>query len=205
MVEDCVNESISKELRDKHENELWCACSRGDDNAREELILSYRPMVYWLAKKYKVSYSTYPDLIQEGMIALIKAVDGFDISRNNRFSTYAYYKINGSLINFLQRVEAKAPIPVDEVVFLKQSMRTALLSNEADSADWTIDLNKAIEVLTEREADIVTALILEGHSAKKVAAEISLDVSHVYRIRRKALSKLHQWFANDIFESTSES
>lgn len=205
MSEESVNGSLSKELRDKHETKLWHSCSQGDDNAREELILSYRPMVYWLAKKFKVSYNTYPDLIQEGMIALIKAVDGFDISRNNRFSTYAYYKINGSLINFLQRVEAKAPIPVDEVIFEKKSMRKSLLSNDADSAEWTIDLKNAIEELTKREADIVKALILEGRAAKEVAAEKCIDVSHVYRIRRKALSKLRYWLENDLYKSTSTS
>lgn len=205
MTEKSVNETLSKELQDKHEAMLWCSCSQGDDNAREELILSYRPMVYWLAKKFKVSYNAYPDLIQEGMIALIKAVDGFDISRNNRFSTYAYYKINGSLINFLQRVEAKAPIPVDEFVFEKKSMRKSLLSNDADSAEWSIDLKTAIEELTKREADIVKALILEGRAAKEIAAEKCIDVSHVYRIRRKALSKLRHWLENDLFKSTSTS
>ena len=87
------NEKFEKEL------ELWRLCAEGDENAREQLVLSYRPMVYWLAKKIKVNYTTYPDLVQEGMVALINAVDAFDLERNNRFSTYAYYKIKGRMIN----------------------------------------------------------------------------------------------------------
>ncbi|MEG1777881.1 MAG: hypothetical protein RR209_02795, partial [Angelakisella sp.] len=53
--------------RDEAELVLWRACAAGDEAARDELILAYRPMVYWLAKKLKVPYSTYPDLIQEGI------------------------------------------------------------------------------------------------------------------------------------------
>lgn len=202
MNDNDILKQPSKELRDKQEMTLWMACSTGDDEAREELILLYRPMVYWLAKNYKVSYSVYPDLIQEGMLALIKAVDGFDIKRKNKFSTYAYYKIKGSLINYLQRVEGRAPLPVDEVAFVKKSMRVALLSNEAETAEWNVDLKKAIQELTRRESLILQALIYEEKAAKEVASEIKLDVSHVYRIRKKALSKLREWLERDILDST---
>ena len=60
------------------DSQLWRDCAAGNEEAREELILANRPMVYWLAKKLKVPYSTYQDLIQEGMLALINAVDSFD-------------------------------------------------------------------------------------------------------------------------------
>ena len=98
----------------RDESQLWKDCAAGSEEAREKLILANRPMVYWLAKKLKVPYDTYQDLIQEGMLALISAVDSFDPERSVRFSTFAYYKIRGRMINFLQRVEAKAPTPVDD-------------------------------------------------------------------------------------------
>lgn len=203
LKSDHCKEDISKEARFEEEMDLWEKCSRGDEEAREELILSYRPMVYWLAKKLKVSYNTYPDLIQEGIIALIGAVDGFDIKRNNRFSTYAYYKIRGGMINFLQRVEAKAPITVDETVFMLDDLKTAAVNSEAERSEWTIDLEQALGCLSGREADILKALVIEGRVAKEVADEINLDVSHVYRIRRKALGKLRKWFGVNPDEATS--
>ena len=52
-----------KEKRFEEEASLWLRCSQGDDAARDALILAYRPMVYWLAKKLRVPYSTYPDMI----------------------------------------------------------------------------------------------------------------------------------------------
>ena len=191
------------EQRHEEEINLWRDCSNGDELAREDLILSYRPMVYWLAKKLKVPYNTYPDLIQEGMVALIGAVDAFDVTRNNRFSTYAYYKIRGRMINFLQRVEAKAPLPVDEIVFVEEDTKSALVHNDMEVSERTIDLRQAMDTLSLREADIINALVVEGRAARDVASEVNLDISHVYRIRRKALTKLKKWLGNSEKEATS--
>ena len=192
-----------KDSRFEQEAALWLRCSEGNEAARDELILAYRPMVYWLAKKLRVPYSTYPDMIQEGMVALISAVDAFDIDRSNRFSTYAYYKIRGRMINFLQRVEAKAPIPVEESIFVDEELSADALSSEAERSEWAIDIEQAMSMLSEREADILNALVVEGRVAKEVASEVNLDVSHVYRIRRKALDKLRKWLGNEEPSTTS--
>ncbi|MDO4987752.1 MAG: sigma-70 family RNA polymerase sigma factor [Synergistes sp.] len=173
--------------------ELWKKFSEGSEEAREALILANRPMVYWLAKKLKVPYDTYQDLIQEGMLALINAVDSFDTERCIRFSTYAYYKIHGRMINYLQRVEAKAPIPVDEDVLAYDLSNASLMYNDTAGRDWSIDLENAMHQLSPRENEIISALIMEGRVAREVADEKNIDISHVYRIRRKALAKIKSW------------
>ncbi len=173
--------------------ELWKRCAAGDEEAREQLILANRPMVYWLAKKLKVPYGTYQDLIQEGMLALISAVDSFDAGRNICFSTYAYYKINGKMINFLQRSEAKAPTPVEDASFEALSADGDSAFDASSRSEWSIDLENALSQLSERESDIISALIMEGRLANDVAEEKALDVSSIYRIRRKALAKLKSW------------
>ena len=185
------------------DSQLWRDCAAGNEEAREELILANRPMVYWLAKKLKVPYSTYQDLIQEGMLALINAVDSFDVERNIRFSTFAYYKFRCRIINFLQRVEAKAPLPVDEAVLVDEGAESSLLYNESSRSEWSIDLENALSQLSERESDIINALIMEGRVAREVASEKNIDISHVYRIRRKALAKLKSWLGIKESEATS--
>ena len=139
----------------RDDSKLWAECAAGSDEAREQLILANRPMVYWLAKKLKVPYNTYQDLIQEGMLALINAVDSFDPGRNICFSTYAYYKINGRMINFLQRVEAKAPTPVEDASFESREEEGAAFSDASSRSEWSIDLEKALSQLSERESDII--------------------------------------------------
>ena len=197
-----TTEHEAGERRD--DSKLWAECAAGSDEAREELILANRPMVYWLAKKLKVPYNTYQDLIQEGMLALIGAVDSFDPGRNICFSTYAYYKINGRMINFLQRVEAKAPVPVEDTAFGGCGTDDSAIYDASSRSEWSIDLEKALSQLSERESDIISALVMEGRVANDVAAEKALDVSNVYRIRRKALAKLKAWLGIEGSQAASK-
>ena len=65
-------------------------------------------------------------------------------------------------------------------------------------------LEKALSQLSERESDIINALVMEGRVANGVAAEKALDVSNVYRIRRKALAKLKAWLGIEGSQAASK-
>ncbi len=173
----------------------------GSEEARERLILAYRPMVFWLAKKFRVPYNAYPDLIQEGMIGLIAAVDNFETARNNRFITYAYYKVRGRMANFLQRSEAKAPLPVEE----EYLERPDSFEDDLDRMEWHLAIKEGMETLPRKEMEIVRSLLLEGRNAADIASEQGMGVSHVYRLQRRALARLKGWFAKaDQEDATSE-
>jgi len=185
----------SSRLDPGREKLLWALNAEGDDQAREELILGYRSLVFWLARKLQVAPSRYQDLVQEGTLALINAVDHFDPKRNIKFITYAYYRIRGSMVNFLQRVEAKAPVPVEEM----DEMAVEPFDPEAE--DWRLALMEGMEHLSARESEIIGALLVEGRRAREVADEKGIDVSQIYRIQRRGLAKLRAWFG--VGESTS--
>lgn len=178
-------------LDPEEEARLWIRCREGDEDARERLILAYRPLVFWLAKRFRVPYATYPDLVQEGMLALIFAVDHFDAPRGNRFITYGYYRVRGRMINFLQRVEARAPQPWEE-----EDLEREIPAGFED-LEWKVDLAEGLRELPPREAEVVTSLVVEGRRAADLAQEKGFDVSHVYRIQRKALQKLRAWFLQE--------
>jgi len=168
------------------EEALWARLAQGDQEAREELILAYRPMVFWLARR--LGNRAYQDVVQEGMLGLLEAVDNFDPSRGHRFSTYAYYRIRGRMINFLSRVEGSSPIPVEDQVLEELGPWEDGFSR----LDWTMDLQLALGALSEREADVVRSLVLEDVSARELAEEKGLDVSYIHKIRRRALAKLRE-------------
>ncbi len=179
----------------QRENLLWQLCREGDESAREELILGYRSLVFWLARKLQVSPSRFQDLVQEGTIALIKAVDHYDSGRNVKFITYAYYRVRGAMVNFLQRVEAKAPLPVEEMdEFIREPY-------DPEASDWRLALREGMEQLSTRESEIIGALLIEGRRAREFADEKGIDVSQIYRIQRRALAKLRSWLG--VGESTS--
>ena len=174
-------EERSNSLAPEEERELWRLCREGDLTAREELIVAYRPLVFWIAGKLHVAPSLRQDLIQEGMLALIHAVDRFDPKREFRFSTYACHRIRGQMLNMLERSERRAPIPVpDEWIQVAQ---------EPEDEDW-LDVAESITKLQGREAEVVSALFFDGKDPRDIATEQKLDVSHVYRLRRAAVSRI---------------
>ena len=176
------------DLQWENEKKLWLATAEGNEDAREQLILAYRPLVYWVAKKFKVSGNRFADIVQEGTLALIRAVDKFDIDRGLRFTTYACYRIRGQMLNYLQRVEAKAPVPVD--IETENQAETS----EFHEVEEILMLREGLAALPDREARILNELVIECRNAKELASELSLDVSHIYRLKKKALAQLKDWF-----------
>ena len=84
---------------------------REGKEAREHLIKANIRLVVSIAKKYRRYGSSFLDLIQAGNVGLIRAVDKFDYTRGNRFSTYATWWIRRSVLRFLNQKERTIRLP----------------------------------------------------------------------------------------------
>ncbi len=82
-----------KLLSAKQEKEIAERADRGDQEARQQLILANLRLVVNIAKRYQNQGLSLMDLIEEGNLGLIRAVEKFDVSKNFRFSTYATWWI----------------------------------------------------------------------------------------------------------------
>ncbi len=71
---------------------------QGDCDAHNQLIISHLPLVISIAKKHVGGGLEMDDLIQEGCVGLMIAIDKFDIAKNTRFSTYATWYIFREII-----------------------------------------------------------------------------------------------------------
>ena len=80
-------------LSKEEEQSLFYRLKNGDNSAREVLINNNLRLVVSIAKMYINRGLSFLDLIQEGNIGLIIAIDKYDVNTFNRFSTYAYYWI----------------------------------------------------------------------------------------------------------------
>jgi RNA polymerase primary sigma factor len=84
-------------LRPDEERELARLAASGDRRARARLIESNLRLVVSMARRYQGLGLAFPDLVQEGTVGLIQAVDRFDWRRGRRFSTYAAWWIRQSI------------------------------------------------------------------------------------------------------------
>jgi RNA polymerase primary sigma factor len=94
------------------EKELTRKMHAGDEKARETMIRSNLRLVVHVAKKYSNRGLPIMDLIEEGNLGLLKAVDHFDEKRGTRFSTYATWwikqAIRRSLTNTVKTIRVPA-------------------------------------------------------------------------------------------------
>jgi RNA polymerase sigma factor for flagellar operon FliA len=81
---------------------------RGDERAREGLILHYSPLVKFVAGRVGVGLPRnveQSDLISYGMFGLIDAIDKFELERNIKFETYAVNRIRGAILDELRALD----------------------------------------------------------------------------------------------------
>jgi len=86
-----------KILEKSEEEELLLKAKAGDSEAKNQLILCNLRLVVSVAKKYMSKGMNFIDLISEGNLGLIHAIDKFDLSKGYRFSTYAVWWIKQSI------------------------------------------------------------------------------------------------------------
>ena len=88
-------------LTDKEEKELGIRIKNGEMETKEKIIKSNLRLVVSIAKYFRNRGLEFLDLIQEGNLGLMKAVDKFDIEKGYKFSTYATYWIKHSITRAL--------------------------------------------------------------------------------------------------------
>lgn len=98
-------------LSSEEEKILFLKLKQGDSKVRKKLIDSNLRLVVSIAGHFSNSDLPFLDLIQEGNLGLMIAVDKFDITKDNKFSTYAYYWIINSIKRAIQNKEKTIRIP----------------------------------------------------------------------------------------------
>jgi RNA polymerase primary sigma factor len=112
-------------LTAKQEKELARRISAGDSEARDQMVRANLRLVVNIARSYTGKGLGLQDLIEEGNLGLLRAVEGFDPDMNTRFSTYASYWIKQSIKRALVNTSKTIRIPAYMVELLSKWRRAA--------------------------------------------------------------------------------
>jgi RNA polymerase primary sigma factor len=112
-------------LSAEEEKQLAYRIENGDKAARDRMVRANLRLVVNIARSYTGKGLALQDLIEEGNLGLLRAVQGFDPSMNTRFSTYASYWIKQSIKRALVNTAKTIRIPAYMVELLAKWRRAA--------------------------------------------------------------------------------
>jgi RNA polymerase primary sigma factor len=118
-----INETALLSARD--EQELATAIGLGDSKARDRMVRANLRLVVNIARGYTGKGLGLQDLIEEGNLGLLRAVEGFDPAMGTRFSTYASYWIKQSIKRALINSAKTIRIPAYMVELLSKWRRAS--------------------------------------------------------------------------------
>ncbi len=150
-------QAFSHVLSEEQERKLAERVAKGDPKARDAMIQANLRLVVSMAKHYAGLGLPFTDLIAEGNVGLLRAVDKFKPEMGFRFSTYAAWWIRQSIIRALMRNSSALHIPVHiNNLLLKLKSVEAELSNKLGREPTDKELAKEMGVSLSRLKQLKT-------------------------------------------------
>lgn len=182
----------------------------GDLEAQNYLLEKYRTLVTLKANRFFLIGAENDDMIQEGMIGLFKAIQSFDLNKNNSFKTFANLCIERQLITAIKTSNRQKHIPLNSSFSLNLSafddnddttvmeiLDTKLVEDPLDTItkrEYMEFVEKRIDKNLSSFEKKVLEKYIQGESYVSIAEKLNSPVKSIdnaiQRIRKKAIKCL---------------
>ncbi|MBE6836141.1 MAG: sigma-70 family RNA polymerase sigma factor [Ruminococcaceae bacterium] len=206
--------TLPEPLTKQEEEEVFASLMRGEESAKEKLIIHNLRLVVYIAKKFERSGVSTEDLTSIGTMGLIKAVNTFRPEKNIKLATYASRCIENEILMYLRKIGSrKVEVSIDEPLNTDSDGNELLLSDilasEADTVSHGVEyedekkmLLEAVNSLDEREKQLMYLRFGfdggEEHTQKEVADIMGISQSYISRLEKKIILSLKETLTNQM-------
>ncbi len=191
------------------DEEVIARCHEGEDTAIDYLLEKYKSLVRKKARTLYLIGGDNDDLIQEGMIALYKAIRAYDPERGSSFSAYATRCIEHQLYNVIKGANRLKNSPLNTYISLYAPMNNNTENSSRETLADTLqpvelinpediiidkenvtDIESAIEKHLSKFEQQVVSLYIDGNHYQQIAAALNKSPKSIDNALQRIKNKL---------------
>jgi RNA polymerase primary sigma factor len=168
-------------------------------STKNQIIRANLRLVVSIAKRHVAPAQNFFELVSDGNMSLMRAVEKFDYSRGNKFSTYASWAIMKNFARTIpdeHRLHDRFRTSQAEMFAATEDRRTDQIEQESAQNRREAKVAKMLECLDEREQKIIVRRFGLQHgqelTLRQVGAELGVTKERIRQIEARALSKLRK-------------
>lgn len=171
--------------------------------ARHKIIESYQPLVFKIALEVGGYQNWSMDIVQEGTVGLIEAVERFDYTKGVAFSLFASHRIKGRIINYFKSTNQEM-LSIDSPIYHNAEALTVAeflvdsnsqIDLQVEQKHFVAEVLKALERLPSKERSVINNIYLAEQSPKELANDLNLSLSHIYRLQKQGVRRMRGMLA----------
>ncbi|MBV7273838.1 sigma-70 family RNA polymerase sigma factor [Clostridium sp. PL3] len=165
----------------------------------EEIIEAFRPFVIKTARSIYIRSFDINDLIQIGMMSIIKAVEMFDVNRGNAFTSYMFNAVKINFYNLIRTNIKRASecsansLNKEGFELIDNIVSEENLEEDMVKKEEKVMLTKALNKLSEKDREVVHWFYFENKDLKSYAVFKSISYRTAVARKKSALIKLKKY------------
>ena len=192
--------SLTYKLRGKREEEVVRLAQQGNKESVEVLVNKYYPMVYKIAKKYYAPNAEREDIVQNGLVGVMKAIFYYKEGKS-KFSSFVWRSVEAEIMTFISQSNRKKHMILNESTSIEEKIR----DSDNISYEETLENKDYVQpqelVLRNKKSEFIKNLLknsmkpeeiniiykyLQGYSYKDISKLTGFNTKKIDNITQKA-------------------